>query len=642
MHDALEEKGSPEIFRKQLKHLLGRGIVVTKSNQNLELGWNPKKCSQNLKISGSVVEHTKGGSVYYSVLGNRCFSEGLHVWDIKMLATGHDYSFDAFVGVADSSFAVSSYCGSTSHGWGYYASNGHAYHKSSKAYATKYKVGDTVSVHLNCDLRTLSFSVNGQFQGVAYKNLPLSTGFFPAVSLYRNKDAVCICNLKSFVLDSNNGKYINVSKSAGKEEGASAWYSIDESDVDIHIMKTCPVYALKTHSALHDLLVPLGHVDKLLYMKENGKLINGHHLSEPLLNSNRILNLSNAKPMLNLCLKQPALDTLKPIFNKQMKWFGFIYTKMDSFFVEFSTKDARHIHDHSDSSRLVSDCFVSQTPPVESTKEEKSNDGYEKNFIWSPAVTVKLHIEQRRTHGYDYAVVFKPATRCRVTGDKIGDISTKKQRRVVYEQMESNNILNSEFSILISPDRQIMSSQPKNSFSNTGVTSGARLFFCAETFCSKIDFYNKYRSYGVSFCFDDYSDADLNSSKKPLFVHKHIHSLQLTDIDTAWYCDSCGDLINGQMRKPRYRCAAGCDFDYCEHCFNIAYQRKQNNFDKVSPVLKKMAHSDCLLETVRNLRTNLVSIETHGWAPEDPFKFSRSEEDMHTELWSWLLFWKPV
>ena len=119
------------------------------------------------------------------------------------------------------------------------------------------------------------------------------------------------------------------------------WYSIDESDADIHIMKTCPVYALKTHSALHDLLVPLGHVDKLLYMKENGKLINGHHLSEPLLNSNRILNLSNAKPMLNLCLKQPALDTLKPIFNKQMKWFGFIYTKMDSFFVEFSTKDAR-------------------------------------------------------------------------------------------------------------------------------------------------------------------------------------------------------------------------------------------------------------------------------------------------------------
>ena len=103
MHDALEEKGSPEIFRKQLKHLLGRGIVVTKSNQNLELGWNPKKCSQNLKISGSVVEHTKGGSVYYSVLGNRCFSEGLHVWDIKMLATGHDYSFDAFVGVADTS-----------------------------------------------------------------------------------------------------------------------------------------------------------------------------------------------------------------------------------------------------------------------------------------------------------------------------------------------------------------------------------------------------------------------------------------------------------------------------------------------------------------------------------------------------------
>ena len=90
--------------------------------------------------------------------------------------------------------------------------------------------------------------------------------------------------------------------------------------------------------------------------------------------------------------------------------------------------------------------------------------------------------------------------------------------------------------------------------------------------------------------------------------------------------------------QTMYRCAAGCDFDYCEHCFNIAYQRKQNNFDKVSPVLKKMAHSDCLLKTVRNLRTNLVSIETHGWAPEDPFKFSRSEEDMHTELWSWLLF----
>ena len=72
-------------------------------------------------------------------------------------------------------------------------------------------------------------------------------------------------------------------------------------------------------------------------MKGNGKLINGRHLSEPLLNSNHILNLSNAKPIL-ICPKQSASDTLKLIFNKQMKWFGFIYTKMDSFFVEFSTK----------------------------------------------------------------------------------------------------------------------------------------------------------------------------------------------------------------------------------------------------------------------------------------------------------------
>ena len=58
----LWRKSEPETFRKQLKHLFGRGTVVAKAARSLNF-WNRKSV---LKIDGSVVEHTK--EVLFTIL----------------------------------------------------------------------------------------------------------------------------------------------------------------------------------------------------------------------------------------------------------------------------------------------------------------------------------------------------------------------------------------------------------------------------------------------------------------------------------------------------------------------------------------------------------------------------------------------
>jgi len=44
---------------------------------------------------------------------------------------------------------------------------------------------------------------------------------------------------------------------------------------------------------------------------------------------------------------------------------------------------------------------------------------------------------------------------------------------------------------------------------------------------------------------------------------KHEHPLEKSDKDSSWGCDGCGQSGAG---KERWRCAQGCDFDFCGEC----------------------------------------------------------------------------
>src|SRR5690606_10185405 len=82
-------------------------------------------------------------------------------------------------------------------GWAYYGCNGYLYHASgSKAYGSKLKQGDVLSVEVDMDSGALSFSKNGSSFGVAYPSGLEGKEIFPAVSLYDIGDSVTFIDTK--------------------------------------------------------------------------------------------------------------------------------------------------------------------------------------------------------------------------------------------------------------------------------------------------------------------------------------------------------------------------------------------------------------------------------------------------------------
>lgn len=54
------------------------------------------------------------------------------------------------------------------------------------------------------------------------------------------------------------------------------------------------------------------------------------------------------------------------------------------------------------------------------------------------------------------------------------------------------------------------------------------------------------------------------TSQEKLPPTKHEHEMAETDKNTGWSCDGCG--MSGSSAGKRFRCAEGCDFDFCEDC----------------------------------------------------------------------------
>ncbi len=93
-----------------------------------------------------------------------------------------------FIGVCTDGAKLTNYLGSDDHGFGYYG-GGNSYRRgNSSSYGQSVKSGDTISVHLDMDARTLAFSRNGTDLGVAFRDLPAGGVVYPAFSLYSRGD----------------------------------------------------------------------------------------------------------------------------------------------------------------------------------------------------------------------------------------------------------------------------------------------------------------------------------------------------------------------------------------------------------------------------------------------------------------------
>ncbi|KAJ3160238.1 hypothetical protein HDU86_001074 [Geranomyces michiganensis] len=161
---------------------------------NLPTQWNQKDKNQSLDVS------TNGQRITYSGLGeedkhagavrsNYCIPPqcGLFYYEVTIISKGRDGYIG--IGFSTQSVQLNRLPGWEENSWGYHGDDGHSFCCSGtgRKYGPSYTTGDVIGCIVNFMSGTISFTKNGVWLGVAFKNAIESikgdTGLFPSVGL---------------------------------------------------------------------------------------------------------------------------------------------------------------------------------------------------------------------------------------------------------------------------------------------------------------------------------------------------------------------------------------------------------------------------------------------------------------------------
>ncbi|RLN80569.1 hypothetical protein BBJ28_00000165 [Nothophytophthora sp. Chile5] len=145
---------------------------------------------------------------WHSVRGSVAFDDGVHQWHVRLDTC---VSKNIFIGVCTAQASMENYIGSDAYGYGFLA-NKAVWHNKAKihSYGEIFKQGDVIQVTLDCNAKTLAFSRNGEYLGIAATNLHVSNSrnssaslsnksgsegnckWYPAFSMYNKDDKVTL------------------------------------------------------------------------------------------------------------------------------------------------------------------------------------------------------------------------------------------------------------------------------------------------------------------------------------------------------------------------------------------------------------------------------------------------------------------
>ncbi|ETN22759.1 hypothetical protein PPTG_02593 [Phytophthora nicotianae INRA-310] len=157
------------------------------------LGKNLVIFNQNLTAKNTV------NKKWHSVRASVAFEEGIHSWQVRLDTC---VSKNIFIGVCTADASMENYVGSDAYGYGFLA-NKAIWHNKAKlhSYGEIFKQGDIIQVTLDCNAKTLAFSRNGEYLGIAATNMRAGTNrsdgegnykWYPAVSMYNKDDKVTL------------------------------------------------------------------------------------------------------------------------------------------------------------------------------------------------------------------------------------------------------------------------------------------------------------------------------------------------------------------------------------------------------------------------------------------------------------------
>lgn len=145
------------------------------------MGKNLVLSNRNLSVKNLV------NKKWHTVRASVGFDEGIHQWHVRIDAC---VSKNIFIGVCTSQASLENYIGSDRFGYGFLA-NKAVWHNKSKlhSYGEIFKQGDLLQVTLDCTAKTLAFSRNGEYLGIAATNLHVANSYSSASSL--NESSTC-------------------------------------------------------------------------------------------------------------------------------------------------------------------------------------------------------------------------------------------------------------------------------------------------------------------------------------------------------------------------------------------------------------------------------------------------------------------
>lgn len=138
-----------------------------------------------------------GNDSWKATCAEQGLSTGQHEWRIRIDKSSSSY---IFVGVATRRLNVDSFLGADDHSWGFIGDKALYYQRNRiRAFSDGFGEGDTIGVHLDCELGTLAFTKNGESLGIAFDNVVGEV--YPAVALYSRHQRVSIVSGTTFSSD---------------------------------------------------------------------------------------------------------------------------------------------------------------------------------------------------------------------------------------------------------------------------------------------------------------------------------------------------------------------------------------------------------------------------------------------------------
>lgn len=148
--------------------------------------WDKTKCGNGIEISNNGMNCflKEGPYMFRTVLGDQSFNGGIHYWEIHA-DSRTDNELKIGVSLKNDFNFNSAFC-DYEYGFAFYglAQLRHGSNASGSGYGKKFKKEGVLGVFLDMNKGILSFALNGEFFGQAFKSDSLKKGpIWPAVSL---------------------------------------------------------------------------------------------------------------------------------------------------------------------------------------------------------------------------------------------------------------------------------------------------------------------------------------------------------------------------------------------------------------------------------------------------------------------------